>query len=340
MLILAVAGVTLNALRSLQFRRSAGGSEGSQASIRTEGSPEPAARRLLRISFGLIWIFDGILQGQSSMPLGMVPQVVRPTTAASPTWVQHLVNAGATVWSYHPVQAAAAAVWIQIGIGLWLLVVPTRGVVRGRRSGERRVGSRRVGVRRVLRRDLRPRSDVALRRPGRGALLLRRRRPHRPARAGLGHTSARSHRPACPGGVLRRHGPAPGLARPGLLERTDPIGRCGHARRDGPADGPDTSASGPLLVGDEFRVVRRSPRVGRQPLRRDRLGRDRWRLPQRSAPRRPRRPVRRCRALSGRLGADRGLRFLRWGRHRPQQHDSDGSRVHCRVSGSDQASGR
>lgn len=87
-------------------------------------APEPAGRRLLRVSFGLIWIFDGILQGQASMPLGMVPQAVQPTASASPSWVQHVVNAGTTIWSYHPVAAAAAAVWIQIGIGVWLLVSP------------------------------------------------------------------------------------------------------------------------------------------------------------------------------------------------------------------------
>ena len=38
--------------------------------------------------------------------------------------MQHLDNAGATIWSYHPIAAAAAAVWIQIGIGLWLLAAP------------------------------------------------------------------------------------------------------------------------------------------------------------------------------------------------------------------------
>jgi cytochrome oxidase Cu insertion factor (SCO1/SenC/PrrC family) len=55
------------------------------------------------------------------MPLGLGPQVVQPAAAGSPGWVQHLVNAGTTVWSYHPVTAAAAAVWVQVGIGLWLL---------------------------------------------------------------------------------------------------------------------------------------------------------------------------------------------------------------------------
>src|SRR5262249_5830545 len=39
-----------------------------------------------------------------------------------PAWVQHVVNWGGTAWSYHPVQAAAASVWIQLGIGAWLLV--------------------------------------------------------------------------------------------------------------------------------------------------------------------------------------------------------------------------
>ncbi|HTW06722.1 MAG TPA: SCO family protein, partial [Acidimicrobiales bacterium] len=41
--------------------------------------------------------------------------------SSSPSWVQHLVNTGTTIWDYHPVIAAAAAVWAQVGIGLWLL---------------------------------------------------------------------------------------------------------------------------------------------------------------------------------------------------------------------------
>jgi cytochrome oxidase Cu insertion factor (SCO1/SenC/PrrC family) len=125
LLILAVAGVTLNVLRSLQFRRATrAGTEAGPGPARPTHLAESPARRLLRISFGLIWVFDGILQGQSSMPLGLVPQGIQPAASASPTWVQHVVHVGTTAWSYHPVQAAAAAVWIQIGIGLWLLIVP------------------------------------------------------------------------------------------------------------------------------------------------------------------------------------------------------------------------
>ena len=82
---------------------------------------EPVARRLLRVSFGLLWIFDGLLQGQSAMPLGMAPQVIAPAAAVSPGWVQRLDNEMATIWSYHPIAVPAAAVWIQVGIGVWLL---------------------------------------------------------------------------------------------------------------------------------------------------------------------------------------------------------------------------
>jgi cytochrome oxidase Cu insertion factor (SCO1/SenC/PrrC family) len=84
--------------------------------------PEPPARRLLRVSFGCIWILDGLLQAQPDMPLGMTTGVIRPAAATSPAWVQHLVNFGASIWTFHPIAAPASAVWIQIGIGLWLLV--------------------------------------------------------------------------------------------------------------------------------------------------------------------------------------------------------------------------
>jgi cytochrome oxidase Cu insertion factor (SCO1/SenC/PrrC family) len=83
---------------------------------------EPAGRRVLRIGFGLLWLFDGILQAQPKMPGGLPSQVIQPTAQNSPGWVQHLVNVGGTIWSNHPITAAAASVWIQVGVGLWLLV--------------------------------------------------------------------------------------------------------------------------------------------------------------------------------------------------------------------------
>ena len=86
------------------------------------GAWEAPGRRLLRVGFGLIWILDGILQAQPKMAGGLAAQVIEPTAGASPAWVQHVVNWGGTAWSYHPIQAGAASVWIQVGLGIWLLV--------------------------------------------------------------------------------------------------------------------------------------------------------------------------------------------------------------------------
>ena len=56
------------------------------------------------------------------MAVGLPSQVIEPIAASSPRWVQQVVNWAGTNWSYHPMQAGAASVWIQVGIGIWLLV--------------------------------------------------------------------------------------------------------------------------------------------------------------------------------------------------------------------------
>ncbi len=122
LLIVALVAVAWSLQRSAQLRQARATPPGSPNGLVVY--PEPVARRWLRITFGLIWVFDGFLQGQLSMPLGMAPQVIEPAAASSPGWVQHLDNAMATIWSYHPVNAPAAAVWIQVGLGAWLLVAP------------------------------------------------------------------------------------------------------------------------------------------------------------------------------------------------------------------------
>src|ERR1700733_1562955 len=97
----------------------------ARAGSSAAGAPawrEPRARLLLRVGFGLIWLLDGLLQAQPQMPGGLADQVIQPTAATSPGWVQHLVNYGVNLWDYHPIEAAASAVWIQVGIGLWLLI--------------------------------------------------------------------------------------------------------------------------------------------------------------------------------------------------------------------------
>jgi cytochrome oxidase Cu insertion factor (SCO1/SenC/PrrC family) len=86
----------------------------------TPGEPEPRWRAVLRIGFGLLWIIDGLLQAQPAM-VGLPTKVITPESAGSPAWVRSVVDWGTASWTFHPVQAAAAAVWIQLGIGVWML---------------------------------------------------------------------------------------------------------------------------------------------------------------------------------------------------------------------------
>src|SRR5580698_978988 len=102
----------------------AGRTASGRGAVGRNAIPEPAWRRLLRIGFGVIWVFDGILQAQPKMALGLPSQVIEPAAASSPAWVQHVVNWAGTGWSYHPIQAGASAVWIQLGIGVWLIAAP------------------------------------------------------------------------------------------------------------------------------------------------------------------------------------------------------------------------
>jgi cytochrome oxidase Cu insertion factor (SCO1/SenC/PrrC family) len=123
-LLLVFLALAWNAIRTISFRRAVAAGTLDAPVVETQPYPEPAGRRMLRVTFGIIWIFDGLLQVQGSMPLGLPGTVITPAASSSPGWVQHLVNVGTTIWSNHPVSAAAATVWIQIGVGVFLLVAP------------------------------------------------------------------------------------------------------------------------------------------------------------------------------------------------------------------------
>ena len=120
LLIFALLGLAWITIRAWLPASAAGAGTAPEATAAAVA--EPAWRRLLRIGFGLLWVFDGILQAQPKMAVGLPSQVIEPTAASSPRWVQHVVNWAGTNWSYHPMQAGASAVWIQVGIGIWLLV--------------------------------------------------------------------------------------------------------------------------------------------------------------------------------------------------------------------------
>jgi hypothetical protein len=126
LVILVVMAVTWRALLRAELRRAVQGAGEPAGSWPGAAAlmGEPAGRRLLRAGFGLLWLLDGLLQAQPDMPLGMPAGVLGPASSTSPGWARHVVEVGATIWSAHPVVASAAVVWVQVGIGAWLLVAP------------------------------------------------------------------------------------------------------------------------------------------------------------------------------------------------------------------------
>jgi cytochrome oxidase Cu insertion factor (SCO1/SenC/PrrC family) len=89
--------------------------------LSAEGITEPRARTYLRWGFGALWLFDGILQFQPSMPLGLGSAVVAPASHGTPLWLHTLIAHSLTLWYSHPVAMAVGVAWLQVGLGLVLL---------------------------------------------------------------------------------------------------------------------------------------------------------------------------------------------------------------------------
>jgi cytochrome oxidase Cu insertion factor (SCO1/SenC/PrrC family) len=102
--------------------RRRGDLEGADEAIELPG------RRMLRIGTGALWLLAGLLQLQTSMPMGLASQVVRPSVATAPGWASRLVLAGTDAWIRHPILGATGVVWLEVGLGLWLLLA-RRGVL-------------------------------------------------------------------------------------------------------------------------------------------------------------------------------------------------------------------
>jgi len=117
--------VAWNVMRTVQYRRSVRAGESAVVSGPSAGSAvEAAGHRVLRVAFGLLWLVDGILQLQADMPLGLPANVLQPAGAGTPGWVARLSAIGVSIWQRHPIPAATSVVWIQIGLGIMLLVAP------------------------------------------------------------------------------------------------------------------------------------------------------------------------------------------------------------------------
>ncbi len=94
----------------------------SRFNLSTPGEHEPAARSVLRYAFGAMWLFDGVLQFQPGMPLGLGSNVIAPTAAGNPSWLAGLVIHAVNLWNLHPIALASAVAWWQVGLGVLLLV--------------------------------------------------------------------------------------------------------------------------------------------------------------------------------------------------------------------------
>jgi hypothetical protein len=70
----------------------------------------------------LPWVFDGILQAQPKMAIRLPSQVIQPGGQLAALGAAPGELGGTLLLS--PMQAGAAAVWIQIGIGIWLVAAP------------------------------------------------------------------------------------------------------------------------------------------------------------------------------------------------------------------------
>ena len=177
------------------------------------------------------------------MPLGMTTQVIQPTAAASPDWVQHSSTPVATIWSYHPIAAPASAVWIQVGIGVWLLAAATRELVTAGGLGQCGWGLVVWIFGEAFGGIFAPGLTWLVRRPRGGALLLPRRCPDRPpgAMPGRRRASVGSSSPSWGSSSsawrCSRRGPGGLLAGPDRAQR-----HSGDAHRDGPRDGPNPPA--------------------------------------------------------------------------------------------------
>ena len=180
---------------------------------------EARGRRLLRIGFGALWIFDGILQAQPKMAgraglpghradrggiadVGPAPgQLGRHRLVLSP----HPGRRGQCLDPDRHRRLAHRRV--------------TRVLVPACRGGQHRLGPDRLGVRGVVRRDLRAGPELADRGARRRSALRGRGGAHRAAGRRLAQPAARAAATGRPGALLPRDGAAPGLARPRFLVR-------------------------------------------------------------------------------------------------------------------------
>ena len=89
------------------------------------GSAEPPAAppgmSFLRVALGSLWVLDGVLQAQPTMPRGFAAGILAPVAQGQPGWLTGLLSTEEAIWRAHPVHFTVATVLIQVGIGVAIL---------------------------------------------------------------------------------------------------------------------------------------------------------------------------------------------------------------------------
>ncbi len=106
-------------------------SESTVTSSSCRSPLSPAHEWLARLLGGL-WVLDGLLQTQPSMIDHFANNILNPLVSAEPIFLKVIVIWGIKLWSLNPVLWDEFATWIQIGIGLAILL--------GRSGRTRRMG--------------------------------------------------------------------------------------------------------------------------------------------------------------------------------------------------------
>lgn len=123
-ILLWLVGAGLLAGGTMWWWQRQGASQGPRLPRRSRTDPEvePPARLFLRVGLGLLWLVDGLLQAQPAMPAGFVAHTLAPGINSSPGWLLDLVHPFAQAWAHHPVAADLVTVFVQLGLGLLVLV--------------------------------------------------------------------------------------------------------------------------------------------------------------------------------------------------------------------------
>jgi|GEM_PF-2224321 hypothetical protein len=85
--------------------------------------PETGFRHMIKIIFGTLWILDGVLQLQPEMSYGFLSSVIIPVASGLPALIQAFFLGIVSEWGHYPVLFDALSAVVQITIGVGLLLV-------------------------------------------------------------------------------------------------------------------------------------------------------------------------------------------------------------------------